>query len=101
MTTALIVFLNVFFIAFVLVTVLGLVAWGIMSDRTTTGFDRGSAGALAGRDAAPRAAPDRAGAPSAAPHPRPRRVDSSADTRFGKGRRAFGRRPFAVGGRGG
>ena len=36
MTTALIVFLNVFFIAFVLVTVLGLLAWGIMSDRTIT-----------------------------------------------------------------
>ena len=34
MTTALIVFLNVFFIAFVLVTVLGLLAWGIVSDRT-------------------------------------------------------------------
>ena len=34
MTTALIVFLNVFFIAFVLVTVLGLLAWGITSDRT-------------------------------------------------------------------
>ena len=36
MTTALIVFLNVFFIAFVLVTVLGLLAWGIVSDRTIT-----------------------------------------------------------------
>ena len=36
MTTALIVFLNVLFIAFVLVTVLGLLAWGIMSDRTIT-----------------------------------------------------------------
>ncbi len=36
MTTALIVFLNVFFIAFVLVTVLGLLAWGISSDRTIT-----------------------------------------------------------------
>ena len=36
MTTALIVFLNVFFIAFVLVTVLGLLAWGIISDRTIT-----------------------------------------------------------------
>ncbi len=34
MTTALIVFLNVFLIAFVLVTVLGLLAWGIASDRT-------------------------------------------------------------------
>ena len=34
MTTALIVFLNVFFIAFVLVTVLGLLAWGIVADRT-------------------------------------------------------------------
>jgi len=36
MTTALIVFLNVFFVAFVLVTVLGLLAWGIISDRTIT-----------------------------------------------------------------
>ena len=36
MTTALIVFLNVFFVAFVLVTVLGILAWGIMSDRTIT-----------------------------------------------------------------
>jgi hypothetical protein len=36
MTTALIVFLNVFFIAFVLVAVLGLLAWGIISDRTIT-----------------------------------------------------------------
>jgi hypothetical protein len=36
MTTALIVFLNVFFIAFVLVAVLGLLAWGIASDRTIT-----------------------------------------------------------------
>ena len=36
MTTALIVFLNVFFVAFVLVTVLGLLAWGIVSDRTIT-----------------------------------------------------------------
>ena len=36
MTTALIVFLNVFFIAFVLVAVLGLLAWGIVSDRTIT-----------------------------------------------------------------
>jgi len=36
MTTALIVFLNVFFIAFVLVMVLGLLAWGIISDRTIT-----------------------------------------------------------------
>ncbi len=36
MTTAVIVFLNVFFIAFVLVAVLGLLAWGIMSDRTIT-----------------------------------------------------------------
>jgi hypothetical protein len=34
MTTALIVFLNVFFVAFVLVTVLGLLAWSIVSDRT-------------------------------------------------------------------
>ncbi len=34
MTTALIVFLNVFLIAFVLVTVLGLMAWGIVSDRS-------------------------------------------------------------------
>ena len=34
--TALIVFLNVFFIAFVLVTVLGLLAWGIGSDRKVT-----------------------------------------------------------------
>ena len=37
MTTALIVFLNVFFIAFVLVTVLGVLTWGIISDRTITG----------------------------------------------------------------
>jgi hypothetical protein len=36
MTTALVVFLNVFFVAFVLVTVLGLLAWGIVSDRTVT-----------------------------------------------------------------
>jgi hypothetical protein len=36
MSTALIVFLNVFFIAFVLVTVVGLQLWGITSDRTTT-----------------------------------------------------------------
>ena len=36
MTSALIVFLNVFFIAFVLVAVLGLLAWGIISDRTIT-----------------------------------------------------------------
>ncbi len=36
MTTALIVFLNVFFIAFVLVAVLGLLTWGIISDRTIT-----------------------------------------------------------------
>ncbi len=36
MTAALIVFLNVFFIAFVLVAVLGLLAWGIISDRTIT-----------------------------------------------------------------
>jgi hypothetical protein len=36
MTTALIVFLNVFFIAFVLVTVLGTLAWGILSDRSIT-----------------------------------------------------------------
>ena len=36
MTTALIVFLNVFLIAFVLVTVLWLLAWGITSDRTDT-----------------------------------------------------------------
>jgi hypothetical protein len=34
MTTALIVFLNVFFVAFVLVTVPGLLAWSIVSDRT-------------------------------------------------------------------
>jgi len=33
MTSALIVFLNVFFIAFVLVAVVGLLAWGIFSDR--------------------------------------------------------------------
>ena len=36
MTTALIVFLNVFLIAFVLVTVLGTLAWGILSDRSIT-----------------------------------------------------------------
>jgi hypothetical protein len=36
MTSALIVFLNVFFIAFVLVAVLGLLAWGIVSDRSIT-----------------------------------------------------------------
>jgi hypothetical protein len=36
MTTTLIVFLNVFFVTFVLVTVLGLLAWGIVSDRTIT-----------------------------------------------------------------
>jgi hypothetical protein len=36
MTTDLIVFLNVFFIAFVLVAVLGLLGWGIVSDRTIT-----------------------------------------------------------------
>jgi hypothetical protein len=36
MTTALIVFLNVFFIAFVLVAVLGTLAWGILSDRSIT-----------------------------------------------------------------
>jgi len=36
MTTALIVFLNVFFVAFVLVTVLGLLAWGITSDKAIT-----------------------------------------------------------------
>jgi hypothetical protein len=35
MTSALIVFLNVFFIAFVLVAVVGLLAWGILSDRTS------------------------------------------------------------------
>ena len=34
MTTALIVFLNVFFIGFVLVTIVGLQLWGIASDRT-------------------------------------------------------------------
>ena len=36
MTTALIVFLNVFFIAFVLVTIVGLGLYGIASDRTIT-----------------------------------------------------------------
>ena len=36
MTTALIVFLNIFFIAFVLVAVLGTLAWGILSDRSIT-----------------------------------------------------------------
>lgn len=35
MTTALIIFLNVFFIAFVLVTIVGLQLHGIVSDRTT------------------------------------------------------------------
>ncbi|HUA45869.1 MAG TPA: hypothetical protein VMA77_11610 [Solirubrobacteraceae bacterium] len=35
MTTALIIFLNVFFIAFVLVTVVGLQLYGIFSDRTS------------------------------------------------------------------
>jgi hypothetical protein len=34
MTTALIVFLNVLFIGFVLVTIVGLQLWGIASDRT-------------------------------------------------------------------
>jgi hypothetical protein len=34
MNTTLVVFLNVFFVAFVLVTVLGLLATGIVSDRT-------------------------------------------------------------------
>ena len=36
MTTALIVFLNVFFIGFVLVTIVGLHLHGIASDRTMT-----------------------------------------------------------------
>jgi mannose/fructose/N-acetylgalactosamine-specific phosphotransferase system component IIC len=34
MTTALVVFLNIFFIGFVLVTIVGLQLWGIASDRT-------------------------------------------------------------------
>jgi hypothetical protein len=36
MTAALIVFLSVFFMAFVLVAVLGTLAWGIVSDRSNT-----------------------------------------------------------------
>jgi hypothetical protein len=35
MTTAIIIFLNVLFIAFVLVTIVGLHLYGIASDRTT------------------------------------------------------------------
>jgi len=74
MTTALIVVLNVFFIAFVLVTVLGLLAWGIISEPDDHGLDRRSAGPPAGRVPAPRSPSGRAGAPSAAPRRRPRRI---------------------------
>jgi hypothetical protein len=49
MSTALIAFLNVFFIAFVLVTIVGLCARSIVSDRT-------SRASTAGRRARPRAA---------------------------------------------
>jgi hypothetical protein len=36
MSTPVIVFLNVFFIAFVLVTIVGLCAWSIVADRSIT-----------------------------------------------------------------
>ena len=91
MTTALIVFLNVFFIAFVLVTVLGLLAWGIVSDRTITASIADQRARL--RTAfhrAPRARRRRRAGSPAAPSTSARK-SAPAGGRFGQGRRAFGR----------
>jgi hypothetical protein len=41
MSTDLIAFLNVFLIAFVLVTIVGLCAWSVVSDRTSTASTAG------------------------------------------------------------
>jgi len=64
MTTALIVFLNVFFIAFVLVAVVGLLARGLVSDKATTATTASTASTadqrVRGRTAFPRRASHRA-----------------------------------------
>jgi hypothetical protein len=66
MSTPVIVFLNVFFIAFVLVSIVGLCAWSIVSDRTVLA-------SISDRRERRRASPERRSR-RAAPARRPRRA---------------------------